>query len=148
MDYCSVVWGTSPSIDKLLKLQKRAARLILDKPFDTPSHTMFATLGWLPIKDRIKWRTGIMAYQVVNKMTPDYLNVFKYVNEIHSRVTRQSISNKLYVPKPRIEISKQSFTYRGAVIFNEIPDNIKNTSYHNLKNLYYTHLLPAEAPGS
>ena len=43
MDYCCSVWGnaTKTQIDKIYKLQKRAARIILNVTTETPSSVMF-----------------------------------------------------------------------------------------------------------
>ena len=45
-DLCCVIWGNSTSVmeDKLVKLQKRVARAILDVDFTVPSETMFTQL--------------------------------------------------------------------------------------------------------
>ena len=38
IDYCCTIWGSCSQnlLDKMLKFQKHAARVILDKPFDAP----------------------------------------------------------------------------------------------------------------
>ena len=47
IDYSSATWGTtnSTNIEKLNKLQKRAARIILKAELTTPSSEMFQRLG-------------------------------------------------------------------------------------------------------
>ena len=57
LDYCCTVWGscTQTNINNIIKLQKRAARIILDAPFLTPSADMFKTLQWLSFDKRIKY---------------------------------------------------------------------------------------------
>ena len=52
IDYGSVVWGaaSSTNIERLTKLQKRAARIILHADYDTSSDQMFKELRWLSIK--------------------------------------------------------------------------------------------------
>ena len=54
MDYCCTVWGNASCthIDKLCKLQKRAARIILNATTETPSAVMFKKLEWLTIYNR------------------------------------------------------------------------------------------------
>ena len=49
IDYGSVVWGlTSMSnLERILKVQKRAAKIILKTDIRTPSLGMFEELGWL-----------------------------------------------------------------------------------------------------
>ena len=54
-DYGCNTWGTTSSqnIERLSKLQKQAARIILQCEFRTPSATMFQELGWLNISKRL-----------------------------------------------------------------------------------------------
>ena len=54
LDYCVTVWGDSSDLNKLAKLQKQAARIILDCHYLTPSKDMFCKLKWLPMKDWVK----------------------------------------------------------------------------------------------
>ena len=56
IDYGSVVWGTTSSsnIERISKLQKRAARIILHVDLITQSAEMFEKLSWLPILKRLK----------------------------------------------------------------------------------------------
>ena len=54
LDYCVTVWGDSSDVNKLAKLQKQAARIILDCHYLTSSKDMFCKLKWLPMKDRVK----------------------------------------------------------------------------------------------
>jgi hypothetical protein len=49
------VWGNlnDEGIQRITKLQKRAARIILDAPFLTPTRELFENLNWLSFCDRI-----------------------------------------------------------------------------------------------
>ena len=53
IDYGSSTWGTTSksNLGKLSKLQKRAARIILNAPDDTASSVMLNALGW-PTKEK------------------------------------------------------------------------------------------------
>ena len=55
IDYGSVVWGSTSTynLDRILKLQKRAARIILKADIQTRSEGMFAEPGWQPVEKRI-----------------------------------------------------------------------------------------------
>ena len=57
IDYGSVTWGSTSCADleRLAKLQKRAARIILKADFNTPSSLMFKDLNWLSVESRIKY---------------------------------------------------------------------------------------------
>ena len=52
---CCVIWGncTHYMEEKLVRLQKSAARVILDCDFDTPSSTMFSDLKWMSFPERV-----------------------------------------------------------------------------------------------
>ncbi len=64
-DYCSIVWSTTSgfNMNRLLKLQKRAARLILECPWRTRSENMFKQLKWMPLADRIEFTKMTMVYK-------------------------------------------------------------------------------------
>ena len=58
-DYGCMIWGqcSTYNINRLLKLQKRAARIILRADFMTPSKEMFQELGWLTFTNRVEYHT-------------------------------------------------------------------------------------------
>ena len=47
IDYCPTIWGNAPKchLDRILKFQKYAARVILDAPPDSPSDPLVKKLG-------------------------------------------------------------------------------------------------------
>ena len=51
---------------RLLLLQKRAARLLLDTDFSQPSVSLFSKLTWLPIFDLIKLRKLVLLFTLLN----------------------------------------------------------------------------------
>ena len=71
-DYCCTIWGntTTDSIDAVVKFQKRAARLILDKDFDAPFAELFAELNWIIFPERVKFQKSIMMYKSMNNLAP------------------------------------------------------------------------------
>ena len=54
-DYCITIWGncSRSNVNRLLKLQKKAARIILSKTSDAASKPLFKELKWLDIEKRI-----------------------------------------------------------------------------------------------
>ena len=82
-DYCSVVWGYSSKISSLLKLQKRAARLIYDLPGREHSGPLFKKLKWLPLQQRINFKAAIVVYKALNGLSPKYMtDLFTHQNQI------------------------------------------------------------------
>ena len=118
-DYCCVTWGNCSAYleNKLVKFQKRSARLILDKDFTTPSTLLFSELKWMPFPDRVIYQKAIQMYKTIHGIAPEYLRTpFTFTSEIHSRLLRSSGPLQLYLPKPRTELLKRSFHYSGSSI--------------------------------
>ena len=140
IDYCCTVWGNISSnlTDSMIKLQKRAARIILDKGIDTPSAGMFAELNWMKFPDRITYQKSVLMYKIFNNLTPSYLQeFFTFTSDIHQRSLRSTSDNLLYIPKPNIELYRNSLSYSGSKIWNAIPDHVKqSTSIAEFKYKY------------
>ena len=86
LDYGCNTWGTTSSanIERLSKLQKRAARIILKADFMTPSKLMFETLGWLSVPKRLLYNKAILTYKALNNLTPTYIsNLLTPLSEKH-----------------------------------------------------------------
>ena len=102
-NYFCTVWSeakNSSNVDRLFKLQKRAARIILGvRDVLTPTHTLLRQIKWMPLLDYFIFRKLILNFKVLHHMTPEYLNVFKYVHEVNTRVTRQSLDNDAFYPQ-------------------------------------------------
>ncbi len=75
LDYGSNTWGSTSvaNMTRLLKLQKRAARVILNADFLTPSKEMFQALGWMTVSDRHTYNKAVMTYKAINGLL---LNIY------------------------------------------------------------------------
>ena len=71
IDYGSNTWGTTSkhNIERLSKLQKRAARIILNVDYSTPSSEMFTELGLSTISDRHSYNKAVLTYKALNNLT-------------------------------------------------------------------------------
>ena len=144
MDYCIAVWGIGQDISRLLKLQKQAARLILNCDFNTPSSDMFTKLKWMPIQDWARYRRAKLVYKCQNNAAPEYLcEMFQTVNNIHTRSTRQAANNDLFLPpRAKLNVFRSSFRYNGAQIWNSLPLNIRTApTTTSFSQMYMSHYL-------
>ena len=75
LDFCCIIWGNRSSTlgDKLVKFQKRAARVILDCGFYTPSSELFKELNWQTFPERVTYQQAMLMYRKINNICPDYL---------------------------------------------------------------------------
>ena len=129
-DYCSAVWeGTSKgNIQKLQKLQNRAARIITFSPYDASSAPLLQTLGWDRLALRRSKQVAVEMFKIHNKQAPAYL-LHKFSNIYKNYDTRGS-SSKFKLPLPKTNYGKNRLSYKGAYIWNSLPENL-----HNCKSL-------------
>ena len=139
INYCLPVWCTSPNIDKIFKLQKRAARIILDENMSTQTRELFSKLNWITIEDLTKYRRAIIVFKALSGLAPDYIsNMFKSVNKVHSRNTRAALSEKLCIPKTRTQTYNNTLRYSGARIWNDLTQPVRqSTSINHFKSNYF-----------
>ena len=76
LDYCSCLLNgiTKKEITRLQKLQNRCARLIFQKPRHTHTAPLLKELHWLPVNQRINFRTLVHTYKSLKSSAPDYLS--------------------------------------------------------------------------
>ena len=83
-----------------IKLQKRAARIILKADFMTPFEELFKELNWLSFPERVQFHIYLMVYKRMTGQAPEYIaSMLMYVANHHERQTRWTTHNKLYVPR-------------------------------------------------
>ena len=75
-DFCCIIWGntTVTNQSRLIKLQKRVARLILKADILTPSDQMFKELIWLSFPKRVYYHTCLMVYKGMKGQSPEYIS--------------------------------------------------------------------------
>jgi hypothetical protein len=129
-DYCCVVRGNTcqKNFDKILKLQKRAARLILDT--DRKAHSLpFLQLGWLPIGERMKYFRCLLVFKLLNNLCPGYVtNLLTPFKNVHCQNTRGSTNNNLVLSRVSTNSGKHSFSFLAASDWNSLDVDIRNAS--------------------
>ena len=147
-DYCCTVWGetTNLNLEKLCKLQKRAARIILNAKYDIPSLQLFKKLGWLSIQNRLEYHKSVLMYKCINNSAPDYLcNLFDMNTNSNIYSLRSSAKGNLFVPRPNSNFMKQTFHYSGIILWNSLPPNLKLIQDIDLfKKKYTDYLMPKQ----
>ena len=127
-DYCSPVWDCLSGYlsDKLQKLQNRAARVITKSPFDASSNHLLSTLSWERLSLRRKKQKALMMYKTMNDLAPEYLQ--SLFSQRHSAYSLRNSEGRLTLSKPSTNYLKRSFSYSGAMLWNNLPENLKNAA--------------------
>ena len=136
IEYCSSVWGvcSKENQTKIIKIQKKTARIILEAPPVTPSKHMFQEVKWLPFDEIVKCKHVFSVYKSVTGNAPQYIQtMFTNIKDHSNYSLRSSSNNKLFVPRTHYK----SFSYTGVIIWNALPENTKKSgTFAKFKQLY------------
>ena len=135
IEYCCVVWGNSCNFNayKIEKLQRRACKLILGNDYTTLDAER-KQLCMLSFEETIFIHEAKVMYKIASNTAPIYLtDLFQMrgneSNLNNSKVNLRSTSNKNFlIPKPKISLFKNSLSYSGALVWNSVPLEIKQSS--------------------
>ena len=106
----------------MIKLQKQAARLILDADRHAPSAPLFTQLNWQTFEDITHYRKALMVFKALNNQSLTYLtHLFQpaCTNTHHS--LRSKTNNKLYIPKAHLK----GLRYNGPKVWNSLNDKTR-----------------------
>ena len=110
------IWGScgTTKLNKLQKLQNRAARIVTNSPFDSSATSLIQDLGWPTIEELLHRETSVMPNKCLNKLAPDYLSscIIK-LSDRHTRELRNSTTD-LLIPRMKTRYGQKSFAFRGA----------------------------------
>ena len=102
--YCSTLWydGSISNLTKMLKLQKKAARVITGDPYDIRSNEVFRKLNWLPVNIHLQIREHIATFKALTGNSPACLTklFIRCSNETYSL---RSNYNELSLAKPHVK---------------------------------------------
>lgn len=145
IDYCCTIWGncSEDNLNRVLKLQKRAARLVFDAGPLSSSEPLFKELKWMPVKTRINYHKLLLIYKSLHHQAPEYLSGnLTYVGENNPYCLRNAVKGNLYPNKPKTELYKKSFQYSASVLWNDLPNDIRQCSnLHIFKKRLKNYLL-------
>ena len=122
MNYCNIIWGGAAKVhlDKLLKLQKRAVRIITGSSYLEHSAPLFRQLEFLKLGDLYSFSWCIHVFK--NR------NLFQNNSNVHN--TRRACANK--VAFQRLSVCQRSSHIDAAKIFNKLP--LEDTQVLNIGN--------------
>jgi len=146
IDYCITVWGYAPEVyvNRVQRLQNRIARLLMNNyDWDISPLSFLKCLNIQTVTQRRDYFNCITVYRCLNGTAPNYLaDLLNYVSDFSLYDTRNATTSMLHVPKPRLELFRQSFQYTGPYCFNSLPTHVKcATTLTTFKKLLKIHLM-------
>ena len=143
LDYCNSLFSRLPvnSISLLQSIQNYAARLILKRQRYTSITPLLIELHWLPISDRINFKTLLITYKLVHHSTPSYL-ASKIKLRSPTRPLRNHDNLLLEIPRSNsARMGDRAFSTCAPKLWNSLPFHIRNSpSVSIFKKSLKTHL--------
>ena len=108
-------------------MQKRAVRVILDYNVEN-SHEAMKSLNIQSIYDHLFLRKAKFMFKVYHNLTPTYIGEnYNLRSNLNISVNlRLALTRCFGSPKPRTECFKQSMRYSECLIWNSLPEVVKN----------------------
>ena len=99
--------------------------------WDASSSPILHALKWDSLAERRAKQLKSLMFKTVNNRVPEYLSdKFVSINNIHMYNLRGAQHN-LFIPRPKTEALKKSFSYRGAVTWNSLSAEAKQATTLN-----------------
>ena len=148
-DYCnSILHGTTSKVlNKLQYVQNSAARLLTNTRSRDHITPVLRDLHWLPVKQRIHFKTLITTYKALNNLAPSYLcDLLK--RHVPSRSLRSGDANLLDVPKTKRRTwGDRAFSFAAPTLWNALPKTLRDAStLQTFKTALKTHLFNIAFP--
>ena len=128
LDYCNSLYSgiSQTNLNKLQRIQNSLARFITNTSKYQHITPTLKKLHWLPIKQRIDYKTCLLTYKTLTNQQPTYLyNSLSFPS--HSVSTRSSDSLVLSIPYVRSSLGKRAFSVIGP-LWNSLPSDTRNSS--------------------
>ena len=107
-------------IDRLHKLQNRAAGVLTFSRYDADANRLFRQLNWKDLSTQFQKQKALMVHKSLNDLVPGYLSP-KFVKRYETRYSLREV----IVPFPRTNFMKNRFSYSGAVLWNSLPRDMR-----------------------
>jgi hypothetical protein len=128
-------------ISGLERLHTRAARIIYRLNWDLPSQEVIHKTGWKTLSSTYRQRVLSTVHKCCYGEAPDQL----CQNIITKKDNNLRGSEKLVIPRPETNFLHKSVTFRGAVLWNKLPANLKSEERHNNLKCWYSNKISPEA---
>ena len=114
-------------MQRILLLQKRAARIILDADYSTPSVLLFPQLKFIPIFYLIKFRKLLLLLNILinPNVPPSFKLMFNFLSATRQHARTRACLYDLKLPYSCTDSGKRAFLYSASILFNALDSDCK-----------------------
>ena len=128
LSYCTMVWGGTckMNLEILLKLQKKAIRIITCSKYLEHTNPIFRNLRLLRVGDLYKLQVALFVHKHnYNYFSYTSLNHFFHLQRAPNTHATRNVSHRLFIQSYRTEVRGKSINFIGPRIWNSIPLDIR-----------------------
>ena len=116
--YCLPLFGGCDKADlhSLQVLQSKAAQIVTRSPPRSVRNPMFDRLDWLSVNQLVAYHSLLQIYKIRSSQEPEYL---------YEKLGKDNRNGNIIVTNTELTLAKKSFTFRGAQLWNSLPDQIR-----------------------
>ena len=143
--YGIIIWAATfkSYLEPLNILQNKAIKIIDNRKWCDRVTPIYKHLHILKLEDLLNLETSKFMFKLMNgsQLQPGiFSSFFTKVSNIHSRITRSSLNNSLYLPNLRSNRLQRSIRYRGVKIWNDVPNDLTCCTLRGFVHKYRQHL--------
>ena len=128
LTYLIGLWGgcNMHLLKSLQIMQNKAARVVTKLDWSTSTSVLLAQCGWLSVNQLVVYHSVVLVYKVLKSKQPKPLHsmfLTEYTYKKTSTARSMSIQQRGH---PTLDIGKDSFRWRAAKSYNQLPASIKS----------------------
>ena len=125
IDYCNALLHGAPAstINKLRRVQNNMARIVFQSPRRSDAKPLLRRLQWLPIKQRIVYKTAVLTFKVRTTAIPAYLSCHLQIRH-SARHRRSSGTPLLSRSSSRTDFAARGFRHLAPAVWNSLPRTV------------------------
>ena len=130
LSYVIALWGgCGAGLKRSLQvLQNKVAQVVTRQDWNTPSKVLLQQCGWLSVNQMIFFHSVLLVFKVKLSRSPKYMYMM-HNNWTYHYTTRQAENGLIRVAvRPRLELVRDSFRWRAANNFNQLPVDFRTCS--------------------
>ena len=130
LDYCNALLGGLPSdsLEKLQRVQNCAARMIFGMRKREHITPALKSLHWLPVKQRIEYKTSLLCFKHFHSQTPPYIS--ELLLPYTTSRTLRSTNDRTRLNNPRFKLKnygQRAFSRFAPSVWNKLPSALRES---------------------
>lgn len=127
IEYCHIIYDNTSekNAQRLESLQRKAAIACTGAYVNTSHNRLLHELGWPSLRERRKNAKLIMAFKLVNNLTPPYLTGILPPTRQQSSTYQLRNPQDITIPHTRLQLFKKSFLPSSIALWNSLSEDTK-----------------------